>query len=191
MSRQLVTRVTGLDFGAKVANPETPRGDVHTQRSLMQSPKIRPILTVLAWLAFAILNPQLWTAHAQQYAIDWFTINGGGGTSTGGLYTVTGTVGQPDAGVMSGGPYSLTGGFWALSAVQTPGAPWLAVWRTPTNSVVVFWPSSSIGFALYQNTNLGTTNWVPPAETVHDDGTNRFIIVNPPTGNRFYRLHKP
>ena len=33
-----------------------------------------------------------------QYSIDWSTIDGGGGTSTGGVYTVSGTIGQPDAG---------------------------------------------------------------------------------------------
>jgi hypothetical protein len=36
-------------------------------------------------------------AHAQNFSIDWFTIDGGGGTSTGGLYSVIGTIGQPDA----------------------------------------------------------------------------------------------
>ena len=35
---------------------------------------------------------------AQSYQIDWFTIDGGGGTSTGGVYSVSGTIGQPDAG---------------------------------------------------------------------------------------------
>jgi hypothetical protein len=35
---------------------------------------------------------------AQNYSIDWFTIDGGGGTSTGGVYSVSGTIGQPDAG---------------------------------------------------------------------------------------------
>ena len=59
-------------------------------------------------------------AVAQDYAINWHTIDGGGGTSTGGVYSVTGTIGQPDAGTMSGGSYTLTGGFWALPvAVQT------------------------------------------------------------------------
>src|SRR5258706_14955898 len=47
--------------------------------------------------------------HAQSYAIDWFTLDGGSGTSTGGEYSVSGTVGQQDAGVMSGGEYSLVG----------------------------------------------------------------------------------
>src|SRR5262245_40374580 len=49
--------------------------------------------------------------RAQNYSVDWHTIAGGGGTSTGGVYSVSGTVGQPDAGTMSGGSYSLAGGF--------------------------------------------------------------------------------
>ncbi len=56
--------------------------------------------------------------HAE-YSIDWSTVDDGGSTSTGGVYAVSGTIGQPDA------------------------------------------------------------------------GTTRTSIVNPPVGNRFYRLHKP
>ena len=48
-----------------------------------------------------------------QYAIDWYTIDGGGGTSTGGPYTLTGTIGQPDAAPSIGGNYELLGGFLA------------------------------------------------------------------------------
>ena len=32
-----------------------------------------------------------------QYAIDWSTVDGGGGTSSGGGYELRGTIGQPDA----------------------------------------------------------------------------------------------
>ncbi|MHC4501234.1 MAG: hypothetical protein ACYS21_19225, partial [Planctomycetota bacterium] len=46
------------------------------------------------------------------YDISWSTIDGGGGTSTGGNYALVGTIGQPDAGDMSGGDYQLHGGFW-------------------------------------------------------------------------------
>jgi hypothetical protein len=46
------------------------------------------------------------------YALDWYTIDGGGGTSTGGDYSLSGTIGQPDAGDVSGGDYALSGGFW-------------------------------------------------------------------------------
>jgi hypothetical protein len=67
-------------------------------------------------------------SFAQQYSIDWYKISGGGGTSNGGVYSVSGTIGQHDAGgPMTGGNYSLTGGFWALYAVQTPGAPLLTI----------------------------------------------------------------
>ncbi len=51
---------------------------------------------------------------ARQASISWWTIDGGGGTSTGGAYTLSGTIGQPDASnPMTGGAYTLTGGFWA------------------------------------------------------------------------------
>jgi len=49
-----------------------------------------------------------------RYSIDWYKISGGG-TSSGGTYQVSGTLGQPDAGgMLGGGVYSLTGGFWSL-----------------------------------------------------------------------------
>lgn len=138
----------------------------------------------------------LFTDHvfvrAQNYSIDWFTIDGGGGTSTGGVYSVSGTIGQPDAGTMSSGNYSLAGGFWGIiSAIQMPGAPLLTIRLTQTNTVVVSWPSPSSGFSLQQNSNRNTSVWNAPAENITDNGTNKFIIVNPPTGHRFYRLFKP
>ena len=47
------------------------------------------------------------------YDLTWNTIDGGGATfSTGGAYSLGGTIGQPDAGLMSGGSYTLAGGFW-------------------------------------------------------------------------------
>jgi len=132
-------------------------------------------------------------AFAQDYRIDWWTVDGGGGTSTGGVYAVSGTIGQPEAGgPMIGGNYTLTGGFWSLLAiVQTPGAPLLTITRTATNTVVVSWPSPSTGWQLQQNADLNTINWVTPPETVTDDGSTKSIVVNPPVGNRFYRLFKP
>ena len=77
---------------------------------------------------------------AQQYSIDWHKISGGGGTSTGGVYSVSGTIGQHDAtanNALTGGSYSVTGGFWSLYAVQTPGAPLLSIRLTSTNTAMV------------------------------------------------------
>ena len=150
--------------------------------------QISCVLLVL-WLV-----PLAWTASAQtQYQIDWSKVSGGGGTSTSGVYSVSGTVGQPDAGgPITGGNYSLTGGFWALYAVQTPGAPLLSIARTTTNTAAVFWPSPSAGWNLQQNTNsIASVNWSNVTSGIQDDGTTRTFIVNPPAGNRFYRLFKP
>jgi len=55
-----------------------------------------------------------------QYTMTWYEMSsGGGGQSTGGGYTLTGTIGQPDAGKLSGG--YLTGGFMAPPRDSMPG----------------------------------------------------------------------
>jgi len=53
------------------------------------------------------------TRAVGQYQISWSTIGGGGGVTSGGPYTLTGTIGQPDAGEMAGGDYEVLGGFWS------------------------------------------------------------------------------
>jgi hypothetical protein len=132
-------------------------------------------------------------AQAQTYALDWQTI-GGGGTSTGGVYSVSGTIGQPDAGTMNGGAYSLTGGFWGLIAVvQTPVTPALTI--TGTNgAVTVSWPNPSPGWVLDMSTTLVGSpppwNQVPPAQ-YHTNATDISVTVSPPVGSAFYRLRKP
>jgi len=45
-------------------------------------------------------------------SIPWWTVDGGGGTSKGGQFALSGTAGQPDAAAMSGGSYTLSTGFW-------------------------------------------------------------------------------
>ena len=147
--------------------------------------------TILLSASILILIPV--GLRAQNYSIDWFTFDGGGGSSTGGVYSVSGTISQPDAGgPMTGGNFSLTGGFWSLLAVvPSRGAPRLTITLTGANTAGVSWPSPSTGFVLQQNTSLTTPNWVSPSEPINDNGTNRFIIVNPHAGNRFYRLSRP
>lgn len=129
------------------------------------------------------------SASAQTYSIDWFKVAGGGDTSTNTQYSLSGTIGQHDAGgPLTGGNYSLTGGFWALYAIQTGGAPALRIVLTTTNTAVVSWPSPSTGWKLQQKLDLATSSWVAPSEPINDNGTKKFIIVKPPTANRFYRL---
>lgn len=51
------------------------------------------------------------------YDLTWWTADGGGQTfSAGGGYSLGGTIGQPDAGLLAGSGYHLSGGFWSGAA---------------------------------------------------------------------------
>ena len=57
-------------------------------------------------------------AQSSGYSLSWWTVDGGGGYSEGqDAYTLIGTIGQPDAGAMSGEGYNLYSGFWPGGAV--------------------------------------------------------------------------
>lgn len=131
-------------------------------------------------------------AHAQDYAINWFTVDGGGGTSTGGTYTVTGTIGQPDAGRLIGGNFTLEGGFWGIiAAIQTEGAPRLSVEFT-NNVVRVHWPLPGTDWVLEQTNRVTGPSGVWPAVTppYATNETQIYITIPAPVGDRFYRLQK-
>lgn len=77
--------------------------------------------TSLAILTTLLLGATLASAGGGSFDIPWYTIDGGGGTSVGGAFELSGTIGQPDAGVtMTGGSYALTGGFWVGAASTNP-----------------------------------------------------------------------
>ena len=137
-------------------------------------------------LAVGLLPAML--ASAQNYSIDWYKIAGGGGTSAGGAYSVSGTIGQPDAGgAISGGNFSLTGGFWSLIAVvQSLGLPELSVAHSGA-SVIVSWPDTG-SYLLQQNSNLANGSWSTTGYSITSvNGTNS-VTITPPNGNLFFRL---
>jgi len=127
------------------------------------------------------------TAHAQ-YAIDWSKIAGGGGTSTGGVYSVSGTIGQADAGgPLTNGQYSVTGGFWVLPvAVQTVGAPLLTIVPATPGQATISWTPATPGFVLQETVSLAPSNWVNSAS-----GVTNPITVPAVLPMKFYRLVKP
>lgn len=140
--------------------------------------------------AFLVLTLSAWAAaaEAQSYSIDWFTIDGGGGTSSGGVYSVSGTIGQPDAGVtMIGGNYSVDGGFWAFAvAIQTLGAPTLLISPSGAGQAMISWSPSTPGFVLQETTSLAPTNWINSVS-----GSTNPITVPASQPTKFYRLIKP
>lgn len=128
-------------------------------------------------------------AALAQYRIDWSTTDGGGGVSTGGAFRVSGTIGQPDAGgPMTNGPFSLTGGFWALPvAVQDTNAPVLRIVRGAPGAAVISWtPTNSPGWRLQETLSLTPAAW---SDT--PGGTANPLVVPATLPTKFYRLHKP
>jgi uncharacterized membrane protein len=79
----------------------------------------RIILIALALVALlaslSVSNATTWAQSGGTYDLTWNTLDGGGATfSAGGTYELGGTIGQADAGTMSGGQYALGGGFWGF-----------------------------------------------------------------------------
>jgi len=69
--------------------------------------------------------------------------------------------------------------------------PKLTIARTITNTIEVAWPSST-EFVLQMNTNnVSSVNWSNVMTLPVDNGTTKSIIIDTPTGSRFYRLIKP
>ena len=73
---------------------------------------------LLLVLPMLVLSTAAGAQSGGGYDLNWSTVDGGGYTfSLGGGYALGGTMGQPDAGVLSGGPYTLGGGFWGGGAL--------------------------------------------------------------------------
>lgn len=79
-----------------------------------------------AWIVLGICClllavPLVVAQSGNGYDLSWWTVDGGGTTgSTGGGYSLSGTAGQPDAGVLAGGGYILGGGFWRGGEARPP-----------------------------------------------------------------------
>ncbi len=71
------------------------------------------ICGLLVIALFALLTAVTVAQSGGGYDLTWNTVDSGGYTfSMGGGYSLGGTIGQTDAGVLSGGSYTLVGGFW-------------------------------------------------------------------------------
>lgn len=125
-------------------------------------------------------------AFAPPYTIDWHTVDGGGVmNATGGPYTLSGTIGQPDAGILGGG--QLDGGFWGLFG---PLQPLLAIQGFGAN-VLIAWPSPSTGFVLQETTDLVGGVWSNVAQVPSDNGITKTVTTPATSNTKYYRLRNP
>jgi hypothetical protein len=138
---------------------------------------------------------KIFTCSAQDFTLEASAISGGGGQSSSSDFELAATIGQVDAGSMSGGDFALDGGFWSIiAAVETQGAPTLTI-SASGDQVTISWPDAgSAGFALEVANALAT----PPATTswthvnVAPQTNNGIESVQLPLaeGPQFYRLQK-
>jgi hypothetical protein len=132
-----------------------------------------------------------WLAQvaSAQFAIDWFSIESGGGASAGGAFTLSASVGNISAGSVSGGDFSFDGGFWALDTTTvTNSPPVLSVVGGPNNTIQISWPFSSPGWILQKTTDLGTAGWTVVTNTPVTNGTTISLTFNAPFSNAYFRL---
>jgi len=75
-------------------------------------------MTIILGVALILLTPVVLALANDGYDLAWWTADGGGAAPQWQLL-LSGTAGQPDAGTLTGGSYSLAGGFWARPARDT------------------------------------------------------------------------
>jgi hypothetical protein len=134
------------------------------------------------------LTPNLLLA---QYNIDWYRIGGGGGQATGGVYAVSGTIGQNGAGTATGGAFTLVSGYWAvIGTVPMPGFPRLNIERVG-DSVRVLWPAAARGDFVLQETdtldNYPDLLWKDASYPYTTNGA--WIYVTIPLSNNSLGVH--
>ena len=136
-------------------------------------------------VALAVLGLMIASAHGQA-SIPWFTIDGGGGASAGGAFSLRGSIGQPDAGEATAGEFKLTGGYWALGpSVHSGNRPMLFITRGAPGFVVLSWLPAADDFVLQAANVLASTAW-----TNVSSATNGMSIPASASAS-FYRLQKP
>jgi len=142
-------------------------------------------LTKILWGSFALLaSLNAWS----QYALSDYTLDSGGGTCARDQYVLSGTIGQPDASEpMTGGSYSVMGGFWADAIVAIP-RPLLSLTRSGAN-VIISWPATFSGYSLQTASDLKPgALWTPVSQPAAQVGNEYRATVPIARAHQFFRL---
>ena len=100
-------------------------------------------------------------------------------------FSLTGAIGQPDAATLTGGSFTLEGGFFpGIIVPSNTGAPTLYI-QPAAGNLTISWLPATPGFLLEETTNLTTPNW---SQSTPGNPTTPI----PSTGDaKYYRLRKP
>lgn len=142
--------------------------------------------SILVASVLAILVP-LASADIQ---LPWASLDGGGGSSGGSTFAISGTIGQFDAGRHSGGNYSVEGGFGNHVEKWLEPLPGLTISHSGSN-ILITWPLPATGFRLEWSSEPDkTAPWTAVASPYATNATH-ISHSEPLTGGpRFYRLKK-
>ena len=77
-------------------------------------------LVALTLALCLILLASVALAQPLAFNLATWTVDSGGRRSEGPGYILSGSIGQPDAGSLSGGVYTLSGGFWGGGVLAPP-----------------------------------------------------------------------
>jgi hypothetical protein len=150
-------------------------------------------ITVLlgsVWAAAAFVAAQ--GAETTQFAMKATVVANGGGTMSGGQFSLSGTIGQHEAApALSGGQFQLQPGFWCgITLVQQTGAPILTMRLGKGGNAVIGWPANVSGFVLEEASAL-TGPWTPVTQAIQIQGDEQTVLVPAQDTIKLYRLRKP
>ena len=119
------------------------------------------------------------------------TIDGGGGTSAGGVWTLTGTIGQADAAPpATGGTRVVQGGFWPGTVVHIFGGPLLSMAQGALSgqpgTVRISWGDDAAGYRLQSSSDLSLWTDTPTIPT----GAGHVYVPYSSVRRLFFRLRK-
>jgi hypothetical protein len=148
------------------------------------------VYSITALAALAVSG----SARAQG-AIDWFTLDAGGGAQSSANYVINFTAGQTDVGSLetTSANYQILPGFWALEEMgPATGLPELSIALSGPN-VILSWPSPSTGFVLQFKDSFSPLSpaWADSPALVSDNGFIKSVTVPHNLVSRFYRLRRP
>ncbi len=113
--------------------------------------------TILFLLGTALANHASGQSAGGNWRLAVSTFDAGGQTSSGGVWRLTGTIGQPDAtaGKSTGGSLAVQGGFWP-GVLTEPGGPKLTITPLGTTRFTLAWTGEASGYKLQHSTNMLT-----------------------------------
>ncbi len=152
---------------------------------------VRLVLLAVLLAGFVVTPARLFGAD---FAVDQGVMSSGGGTSTNAVFSITGTLGQPDAGArLMGGVFAVEGGFWgAVTLLQTPGVPPLSLQLLKASSTLFFsWPVTGETYVLESSPVVGpAAAWIPVSASVQPGAQYRFVLLPQQPGQRYFRLRQ-